>query len=140
MFLTLPKGSMATAVIETGTLPSYDLDEDGEAGLLLDTFTMAFRRTYETKRNANKSTVFHRGVDPMVEITAQGRISGATRVTFSAQHPGTTILALSNYSVTIRGFSPSAGKLIFEDVEDTLNNVDSTPTMSMTIKHYPLMA
>ena len=130
---------MATAVIETGTLPSYDLDEDGEAGLLLDTFTMAFSRTYETKRNASKSTIFHRGVDPMVTITAQGRISGSTRVTFAAQHPGTVITALGNYATTIRGFSPASGKLIFEDVEDTLNNVDSTPTMSMTIKHYPLM-
>ena len=130
---------MATAVIETGTLPSYDLDEDGEAGILLNTFTMAFRRTYETKRNASKSTIYHRGVDPMVEITAQGRISGSTRVTFAAQHPGTTVLALANYGTTIRGFSPSAGKLIFEDVEDTLNNVDETPVMSMTIKHYPLM-
>jgi hypothetical protein len=49
------------------------------------------------------------------------------------------VLALANYGVTVRGFSPSLGKLIFEDVEDTLNNVDETPTMSMTIKHYPLM-
>jgi len=130
---------MATAVIETGSLPSYDLDEDGEAGLLLDTFTMAFRRTYETKRNANKSTVFHRGVDPMVEITAQGRISGSTRVTFADKHPGTTVIALTNYATTIRGFNPASGDLIFEDVEDTLNNVDTTPTMSMSIKHYPLM-
>ena len=131
---------MATAVIETGVLPAYDLDEDGEAGILLDTFTMAFKRTYETKRDANKSTIFHRGVDPMVEITAAGRISGTTRGTFAAQHPGTTITALSNYATTIRGFNPASGKIIFQDVEDTLNNVDSTPTMSMTIKHYPLMA
>jgi len=126
---------MATAVIETGTLPNYDLDEDGEAGILGNTMTMAYRRTYETKRGANKATIFHRGVDPMVEITFQGRIIGVNRTGFAAQHPGTTVLALANYATTIRGFSPSAGKLIFEDVEDTLNNVDETPTISMTIKH-----
>ena len=131
---------MATAVIETGVLPAYDLDEDGEAGILLDTFTMAVKRTYETKRNANKSTIFHRGVDPMVEITAAGRISGTTRVTFAAFHPGTTITALSNYATTIRGFNPASGKIIFQDVEDTLNNVDTTPTFSFSAMHYPLMS
>lgn len=130
---------MATAVIETGTLPSYDLDEDGMAGISLDTFTMAFRRTYETKRNASKQTIFHRGVDPMVEITAAGRIFGSSRVTFATQHPGTTITALGNYTTTIRGFNPASGFLIMQDIEDTLNNVDTTPTTSMTIMHYPGM-
>ena len=131
---------MATAVIETGTLPAYDLDEDGEAGILLDTFTMSFKRTYETKRNAQKATVFHRGVDPMVEITAAGRISGTTRVTFAAFHPGTTITSLTKYATTIRGFNPASGKIIFQDVEVTLNNVHTTPTFSFSAMHYPIMA
>jgi hypothetical protein len=129
---------MATIVIEHGSLPSYDLTEL-ETGILLDSFEMEFTRTYEPKRNANKQTVFQRGVDPVVNLSASGRISGTSRTGFAAQHPGTTITALTNYSTTIRGFAPGVGKIIFNDVTDTLNNTDSTPTFSFSATHFPGM-
>jgi hypothetical protein len=126
-----------TVTIEAGTLPSYDLTEDGDTGIYINSSTMSFKRTYETKRNANKQTIFHRGVDPVVELSYQCHITGSSRSGFASQHPGTTVTALTNYATTIRGFNPTEGTMILMDVEDTLQDTDETPTTSFTVMHYP---
>jgi hypothetical protein len=75
-------------------------------------------------------------VNPLITFSFVGVPSTASG--FAAQHPGTGVASLLNFTASVHGFDPGQGVLVFEDPEDTLNQEDPLE-LKFDVVQYPFV-
>ena len=127
--------SDVASILQWGALPAAASLVD-EAELSVKTLARKPSREKKTYKNAKGAINGLRFVNPLITFSFVGVPSAGTG--FAAQHPGTGVASLLNFSASVHGFDPAQGVLVFEDPEDTLNQEDPLE-LKFDVVQYPFV-
>jgi len=103
------------AVIIHGQTPATDiLDEDNYD---VSEFKTKMTRETRDRKDHNGNLRRREYFNPLVQISFNGMVKSFAGL--AIQHPGTRVTALLNYAAETRGFDPSVGTIMIDDIEDT---------------------
>lgn len=123
------------SILQWGAIPAAAGLVD-EAELSVKTLTRKAARDKKTYKNAKGAINGLRFINPMLTFSFVG--VPATGTQFAAQHPGTGVASILNFSSSVHGFDPAQGVLVFEDPEDTLNQEDPLE-LKFDVVQYPFV-